>query len=150
MSVFWLEDDWHNCQAELAYCEVGRIDVVQATTLREAYSLLQDASMVGRIRRFVFDVNLQIFDNADLAMFDQPPRPERDLIGPAFFEFLSRSLKDTFESIIKPRSIFYTKMLAPERIGMAEAFSRLHQIELVRKYPGLHARQFVQTLRLDS
>lgn len=148
MAIFWLEDDWNSCTAELAYCDMRRIEVHQVRTMREALGLLSNDEFVASITRFVFDVNLQIFDPHDLSLFEKTISPDKDLLGPAFFELLSKRLSATFQSCIHPKSVFYTKMVAPERVRIAEDFAAEFKVEFVHKLPGLHARRFVDTLRL--
>lgn len=150
MTVFWLEDDWHNCTAELAHCDIKRISVSQFSSLREALSALSEVAFVTPIKRFVFDVNLQIFDPEDLKIFDRAPSPERDLIGPAFFELLSRRIPDIFIQFIKPKAIFYTKLVAPARLQTAERFAQTHGVKIVRKQDGINARRFVEALGLEG
>ncbi|MBL8557588.1 MAG: hypothetical protein JNM47_02625 [Hyphomonadaceae bacterium] len=149
MTVFWLEDDWHNCTAELAHCNIKRIQVAQYDSLRKAHSALSNISYVTSIRRFVFDVNLQIFDSEDLAIFDRPTSPEKDLIGPAFFDLLARTIPDLFTKVIRPKSVFYTKLVAPARLDAAEKFARMHSVKIVRKQDGINARKFITALDLE-
>jgi hypothetical protein len=146
-NVFWLEDDWHNCEFELAYCAMYEIEVERCSSVRDALMRLSKPDWTSQFFRFVFDVNLQV-DDTDLEIFPKPIDLTRDLVGLEFYSLLSERAPSPFSEHIQPKSIFYTKMISAERIRRAETFARENGVGFVRKSAGLTASQFLKDLGL--
>jgi hypothetical protein len=146
-SVFWLEDDWHNCEFELAFCEMNNILVEKCSSVTEALNSLSQLAFAQRFVRFVFDVNLQV-EPADLEIFPRRIDLTRDLVGLEFFSLLSDRAPESFAACILPNSVFYTKMIAQERLARAQSYSKEKGVGFVRKSSGLHASRFLKDLGL--
>ena len=94
-NVFWLEDDWHNCEFELAYCAMYEIEVERCSSVRDALMRLSKPDWTSQFFRFVFDVNLQV-DDTDLEIFPKPIDLTRDLVG------LAQIDEDGVTSMLRP------------------------------------------------